>query len=498
MRQSRLVLPHRTRELCTSSEREGERGSIQGAFGSRGSRGSGKSLMGSKARGVRQDDLERLEAGELGWDGSAGLDDELEAGDVLMEILAEDHRRNRTVDFFHEGVEQEDGAAADEPKALPNSGKRVAHRRYLTHSDVGPGTIYERQAASQRRRLEGAVKHAFDYSQPEEVKRQREHDQRARARQRDHDVVENRIQEAFVSGAFDNLPGAGQPLKAQSNVFEEMAGEAVAHRVLKNAGMTPAWIELSKTIRGDLRRAKRNLLEKWSAIVGADEEGSWDMGVQVGKQGESHGEGEVERRSVEKPAALQPTEQAAAAVAVAASSTRWRQWAVALDEFDGELAEINRQIVIHNLQASGEGRGGRRAVWAGGLGDGPGHNNRTPCVAMGRGVLGSFPAIGAHAAHRPIPPLLPPQVPTAVQHLHPLRRERELERSMADEPRRRLFAQTRELRLKGKGGGISATRPTAAGSRGARPMAFFAEGDFSAAPAFPSLFASLSAAFSFK
>ena len=42
-----------------------------------------------------------------------------------------------------------------------------------------------------------------------QVKQQREHDQRARARQRDHDVVENRIQEAFINGSFDNLAGAG-------------------------------------------------------------------------------------------------------------------------------------------------------------------------------------------------------------------------------------------------------------------------------------------------
>lgn len=215
----RRALPRASvRLLCTD-----ERVSVQGAFGSRGSRGSGKSLMGSKSRGIRKEDMEALAQG------LHQADDELEAGDVLMEVLAEDHRRNRTVDFLVSSLEDDEsgGRPPEDPKPLLGSKKRVAHRRYLTHSDVGPGTIFQRQAATQQRRLEGAVKYAFEYKQPEEVKQQREHDRQSRARQRDHDVIENRIQEAFVNGAFDNLKGAGQPLKRNDNIFEEISGEAV-------------------------------------------------------------------------------------------------------------------------------------------------------------------------------------------------------------------------------------------------------------------------------
>mmetsp|Transcript_76730 Transcript_76730/g.152109 ORF Transcript_76730/g.152109 Transcript_76730/m.152109 type:complete len:82 (+) Transcript_76730:312-557(+) len=78
---------------------------------------------------------------------------------------------------------------------------------------------------------------------PEEAKRQREHERRSRARLREHDVIENRIQEAMVAGAFDNLPGAGKPLNREENVFEAMSGEALAHRVLKNAGCAPGRVE---------------------------------------------------------------------------------------------------------------------------------------------------------------------------------------------------------------------------------------------------------------
>ena len=100
----RLVLPkasavrHPVRLLCTD-----ERVSVQGAFGSRGSRGSGKSLMGSKSRGIRKEDMEALAQG------LHQTDDELEAGDVLMEVLAEDHRRNRTVDFLQVASEEDGG-----------------------------------------------------------------------------------------------------------------------------------------------------------------------------------------------------------------------------------------------------------------------------------------------------------------------------------------------------------------------------------------------------
>eukprot|EP00966_Prymnesium_polylepis_P159566 3687673-Prymnesium_polylepis.1 len=47
------------RALCTE-----ERTSVQGAYGSRSTRGSGKSLMGSKARGIRKEDKEALARGE--------------------------------------------------------------------------------------------------------------------------------------------------------------------------------------------------------------------------------------------------------------------------------------------------------------------------------------------------------------------------------------------------------------------------------------------------
>ena len=43
---------------------------------------------------------------------------------------------------------------------------------------------------------------------------------------------------------------------ANSTVFGGLAGDAMAHRVLKNAGCAPAWIEQGKRLRDGLQRAR--------------------------------------------------------------------------------------------------------------------------------------------------------------------------------------------------------------------------------------------------
>lgn len=85
--------------------------------------------------------------------------------------------------------EEEDGEKG-ESKIL--AGPRVAHRQYLTHAGVGPGTAYQRQQAAQRQRLSAAEESVFAYRLPSEAQAQRQHERRSRARLRAHDVIENR------------------------------------------------------------------------------------------------------------------------------------------------------------------------------------------------------------------------------------------------------------------------------------------------------------------
>ena len=60
-------------------------------------------------------------------------------------------------------------------------------------------------------------------------------------------IVEERIRKAIQKGEFDNLSGAGQPLKIEEDrhIAEELR---LAHKILKNAECLPPEIELKKEI----------------------------------------------------------------------------------------------------------------------------------------------------------------------------------------------------------------------------------------------------------
>ena len=59
--------------------------------------------------------------------------------------------------------------------------------------------------------------------------------------------IDEVIAEARGRGEFDDLPGAGQPLRIKEN---PLAGDwEMAFHVLENAGMAPPWMELSREIR---------------------------------------------------------------------------------------------------------------------------------------------------------------------------------------------------------------------------------------------------------
>jgi hypothetical protein len=61
-------------------------------------------------------------------------------------------------------------------------------------------------------------------------------------------IVERKIREAQEKGAFDNLPGSGNPIDLQddSNIPEDLR---LAYKILKNADCLPPEIQLRKEIR---------------------------------------------------------------------------------------------------------------------------------------------------------------------------------------------------------------------------------------------------------
>src|SRR5262245_35179720 len=60
-------------------------------------------------------------------------------------------------------------------------------------------------------------------------------------------IAENRIEEAFASGEFDDLPGRGRPLDL-TEYFNTPAEDRMAFSILKNAGVAPPEVDLLREI----------------------------------------------------------------------------------------------------------------------------------------------------------------------------------------------------------------------------------------------------------
>ncbi len=76
-------------------------------------------------------------------------------------------------------------------------------------------------------------------------------------------LVERQIREAMDGGAFDDLPYQGERLPLED---DSAAGDwAMAHRMLRNAGMAPPWIESDKEARKQLA-ALEALIERAPTI----------------------------------------------------------------------------------------------------------------------------------------------------------------------------------------------------------------------------------------
>ena len=75
-------------------------------------------------------------------------------------------------------------------------------------------------------------------------------------------LTEKSIREAIEKGEFDNLPGKGQPLDLSENPSEDPDLRTV-HRLLRNAGFAPAWIEERKDIEAQFDLACTTLARAW-------------------------------------------------------------------------------------------------------------------------------------------------------------------------------------------------------------------------------------------
>ena len=81
-------------------------------------------------------------------------------------------------------------------------------------------------------------------------------------------LVDKKIREAMESGEFDNLAGTGQPIDLSENPFEDPDWRT-AHRLLRNAGFAPSWIEERKDIDAELEAARIVLARNWKIKLNA-------------------------------------------------------------------------------------------------------------------------------------------------------------------------------------------------------------------------------------
>jgi len=81
-------------------------------------------------------------------------------------------------------------------------------------------------------------------------------------------LIDQKIREAMEQGEFDNLAGKGAPIDLSENPFEDPDWRT-AHRLLRNAGLAPAWIEERKDIEVEIDAARNQLRRVWTILQNA-------------------------------------------------------------------------------------------------------------------------------------------------------------------------------------------------------------------------------------
>jgi len=114
-------------------------------------------------------------------------------------------------------------------------------------------------------------------------------------------MAEKMLREAIEAGEFDNLPGKGQPVDLRENPFED-PDLRVVHKLLRDAGFAPAWIEERKDIDATFEATRQVLTRAWK---------------------------------IYRPGGVSPSDSA---------------WERNVAEFREKLAELNSRIKIYNLK----------------------------------------------------------------------------------------------------------------------------------------------------
>ena len=97
---------------------------------------------------------------------------------------------------------------------------------------------------------------------------------RRRGLQEWQDLITEQLDKAAANGAFDNLPGKGQPLRLNENP-NEPADMRMANKLLKDNNLTPAWIGDRKELLAEIELLRTEMRRRWElTCAGAEAAGS--------------------------------------------------------------------------------------------------------------------------------------------------------------------------------------------------------------------------------
>jgi DnaJ family protein C protein 28 len=88
---------------------------------------------------------------------------------------------------------------------------------------------------------------------------------RRRGLQEWQDLITEQLDEAAANGAFDNLPGKGEPLRLHEHP-NEPADMRMANKLLKDNDLTPAWIGDRKALLAEIEALRAAMQQQWDQI----------------------------------------------------------------------------------------------------------------------------------------------------------------------------------------------------------------------------------------
>lgn len=97
---------------------------------------------------------------------------------------------------------------------------------------------------------------------------------RRRGMQEWQDLITEQLDEATAKGAFENLPGKGQPLRLDENP-NEPDDMRMANKLLKDNDLTPSWIDDRKQLLVEIETMRTEMRRQWDlTCAGAGASGS--------------------------------------------------------------------------------------------------------------------------------------------------------------------------------------------------------------------------------